>query len=143
MMKSPARILYVDNDHESCKLIRNSFLRDEKDFDISCVTGTAEALARMRHASFDVFILEYSLFEMTGAEMCRKIRQTDRDTPIVIYSALFREIDRKNAMDAGANAFIVKSDGFSNLTTTLRRLLTPHPVISRHYHSTRRSSSIF
>ena len=138
----PASILYVDNDLESCELIKDSFFKDEKEYDVTCISGTAEAMDLMRRFSFDVIILEYSLLEMTGAELCRKIRLDDHNTPVVIYSALYRDIDRERALDAGANAFIVKSDGLSNLSATIRRLLDRRPVISRNYHSGRRSSSI-
>ncbi len=86
----PAAILYVDNDPESCESIKTSFLRDETEFNVVCLTGAEDALDRIRRQSFDLYILEYSLLEMTGAELCRKIRVTDRDTPVVIYSALFR-----------------------------------------------------
>lgn len=139
----PVAILYVDNDSDSCEWVKNSFLTNEKNFAVVCVNGTEGALDLIRRQSFDLYIFEYSLLEMTGAELCRKIRVTDRDTPVVIYSALFREIDRETAMKAGATAFVVKSDGFSNLTATVRRLLMPRPAITRHYHTARRSSSIF
>ncbi len=139
----PASILYVDNDVESCELLRSSLLASENDFEVVCVTGTDDAIDLMRQRSFDMYILEYCLAEMTGPELCRKLRLTDRRTPIVIYSALFRQIDREKALDAGANAFVVKSDGFSNLSATILRLLYQKPVISRNYHSARRSTSIF
>ena len=140
---SPTEILYVDNDPESCEWVKNSFLTTENDFEVVCITGAVDALDRLRRQAFDLIVLEYCLTEMTGPELCSKIRRTDTDTPVVIYSALYRDIDRKKAMDAGANAFVVKSDGFSNLTATIRRLLTPRSTISRHYHPIRRSSSIF
>lgn len=138
----PAKILYVDNDVETCEWIKASFFKDEREFDVTCISGTAEALDLIQRSSFDVFVLEYSLLEMTGAELCRKIRLTDRNTPVVIYSALYREIDRERAVWAGANAFVIKSDGLSNLSATIRRLLDRRPVITRNYHSGRRSSSI-
>ena len=140
---SPTGILYVDNDPESCEWIKNSFLTNEKNFDVVCMTGTDDALDRIRRQAFDLFVLEYCLAEMTGPQLCRKIRLGDPDTPIIIYSALFRDIDRKTSIEAGANAFVVKSDGFSNLSATIHRLLTPRSAISRHYHPARRSSSIF
>lgn len=137
-----ANILYVDNDYESCEYVVNSFKKNEKGCEVKTVTSVPQALLLMQGNPFDLYIFDYCLLEMTGAELCRKIRAEDRKTPIVIYSALYREIDRETAMGAGANAFIVKSDGFYNLSTTVRRFLNRPPVISRNYHSARRSSSI-
>lgn len=137
-----AKILYVDNDYESCEFVMDSFKQDEKNCEVKAVTSVPQALTLIRHNPFDLYIFDYCLLEMTGAELCRKIRTEDRKTPVVIYSALYREVDRETAMNAGANAFVIKSDGFYNLSTTIRRFLNPRPVISRNYHSTRRSSSI-
>ncbi len=137
-----ANILYVDNDYEFCEFVMNSFKQNEKSCEIKTVTCVPQALLLINSNPFDLYIFDYCLLEMTGAELCRKIRAEDRKTPVVIYSALYREIDRETAMNAGANAFIVKSDGFYNLSTTVRRFLNRPPVISRNYHSARRTSSI-
>lgn len=139
----PAGILYVDDDLEACEEMKMMFQASIKGCDLICSTSQRQTQEMISQRSFDMFILEYCLSEMTGAELCHKIRLEDRDTPVVIYSALFREIDRKMALAAGANAFVIKSDGFSNLSATIRRLLVPRPVISRHYHSARRSTRIF
>ena len=137
-----SNILYVDNDAESCAVIRASFRRFASEFNVTVMTGEKAAFQRMREQNFDMLILEYCLTEMTAPEMCRQIRQTMPEKPVIIYSALFHEVDRTTAMDAGANAFVVKSDGFSNLASAIRRLLmTPVPM-SRPIHIPRRSSSI-
>ena len=120
---SPIGILYVDNDPESCEWVKNSFLKTKNDFEVVCITGAVDALDRLRRQAFDLIVLEYCLAEMTGPELCSKIRRTDTDTPVVIYSALYRDIDRKKALDAGANAFVVKSDGFSNSPTSSLMML--------------------
>lgn len=139
----PADILYVDNDPDACEGMRTLFRESEKGCNLTCSTNPRHTREMLSQRAFDMYILEYCLTEVTGPELCRKIRLTDSNTPVVIYSALFREVDRETAMGAGANAFVVKSDGFSNLTATIRRLLVPQPVISRHYHPARRSTQIF
>lgn len=139
----PADILYVDNDLEACEGMRTLFRESEKGCNLTCSMSPVQTQEMISQRSFDMYILEYCLTEITGSELCRKIRIKDRDTPIVIYSALFREIDRETALGSGANAFIVKSDGFSNLSATIRRLLILRPVISRHHHPARRSTQIF
>ena len=135
-------ILYVDTDSEACRGIEDSLRSDGLDFRLVCVTGTEAAFDQIRRQTFDIYIFEYCLFEMTGAQLCRTVRLTDRETPMIIYTSLDREIDRETAMTAGANAFVVKSDRFANLSSTISRLLKPRPLISRHYHTARRSSNI-
>ncbi len=139
----PADILYVDNDLEACEGMQALFRESQKGCNLTCSTSPLQIREMISQRSFDLYILEYCLTEVTGPELCRKIRLKDRVTPVVIYSALFREIDRETALGAGANAFIVKSDGFSNLSATIRRLLSLRAVISRHHHPARRSTRIF
>ena len=60
--------------------------------DLSCeVVATANGqngLAAVREQSFDLVILDIMLPGLNGMEICRRIRQTDRHTPILILSAL-------------------------------------------------------
>ncbi len=136
----PANVLYVDSDQESCDLIKRSVSDTECIFSFS--SGAQHARELLARRSFDLYIFEYCLTETTGAELCRTLRSAGDLTPVIIYTALYRDIDRQKSQSAGANAFVVKSDGFHNLSVSIRRLLEPRPSASRRYNSVRGSSAI-
>lgn len=87
---SLSRILCVEDDKDSCSLIE-FMLRHEDD---GCVVTSAqtaeEAIDLIERQFFDLHIFDYWLPEMTGIELCEKIRQTDKQTPILFFTAMAR-----------------------------------------------------
>ena len=120
---SLSRILCVEDDKDSCSLIE-FMLRQEDD---GCVVTSAqtaeEAIDLIEKQSFDLYILDYWLPEMTGVELCEKIRQTDKQTPILFFTAMARPADRAAGRAAGATEYLVKPNDLSNLTETVKRLI--------------------
>ena len=136
------RILYVDCDDSCCEMVRSSLSARGKGFDLHCTANMADAIAKIRSETFDLYIFEYCLPVVTGAQLCKIIRATGIKAPIIMYSALFRDVDRDMAFDAGANSYLIKPDEFDKLSTTIERLLCPPPIISRHYRPGRHAASI-
>ena len=70
---------------------------------------------------------------MDGWEAAKQIRAHPdiKDTPILAATALFRDSDLKNCMDAGCNGYIVKPFTFQELQSKVRELIpsagTPFP----------------
>jgi CheY-like chemotaxis protein len=116
-------ILCVDDDTDSCELMDHLLTYREKDYILTAVSSPAEALNLIRQQSFDLYIFDYQLPEMSGVELCRRIRRTDAQTPILFFTAKAYPDDRKTAMQAGANEYLVKPDGLVNFKETVRRLL--------------------
>lgn len=131
-MLSPNRlILYVDDDEDSCEMIGLMLHLEDNNYQVITVSAVGRALDLMRKQSFDLYIFDYALPEMTGVELCRTIRQTDSQTPVLLFSAMAREIDKAEALAAGANEYLVKPDDLERFTEVTRRLLNGNPAISR------------
>jgi DNA-binding response OmpR family regulator len=98
------RILLVE-DHEDAWDIVAFNLEDHalfyaRDFD--------EGLRLARQQDFDLYILDNWLPGRSGVELCRAIRKFDPDTPILFCSAAAYERDIREAMRAGAQAYLTK-----------------------------------
>jgi DNA-binding response OmpR family regulator len=91
---------------------------------IKSASTATEALALSRTHSFDLYILDYRMPDMSGIELCSVIRQTDKQTPIMFFSAMARDIDRKAAIVAGASDYLVKPNDLNRLTKTVKELLS-------------------
>lgn len=63
-------------------------------------------LAQMRY--FDLYILDNWLPDGSGVELCRNIREFDPHSPILFYSAAAYARDIREAIRAGAQAYLVK-----------------------------------
>lgn len=86
----------------------------------------AEALALLRTEPVDLVISDVEMPRMNGFEFTARIRGDKRfsELPIILVTALESREDRERGIDAGANAYIVKSSfAQSNLLEVMRRLL--------------------
>ncbi|HEY6900013.1 MAG TPA: response regulator transcription factor, partial [Puia sp.] len=58
--------------------------------------------------TFDLVILDLMLPDLNGMEVCRRIRQSDSNTPILILSAKSEEIDKVLGLETGADDYLTK-----------------------------------
>jgi len=105
MQDSPrSRILCVDDCLDTCDLLEAALPRVS--FVFAHTFAAACDLARF--GRFDFFLLDNRLPDGSGRELCRVIRTTDVNTPIVFLSAAAYRSDHDEAMAAGATAYIDK-----------------------------------
>ena len=135
------RILYVDDDRDACELIGLMLSLEVPGCEVTAVSTVPKALAIIKKEPLALFILDYVLPEMTGVEMCRLIRRTDAQTPILFYSAMARAVDREAAMTAGATEYLIKPDDLDKFTATVRRLLQESPSMSESESSMSREAA--
>ena len=135
------RILYVDDDRDACELIGLMLSLEVPGCEVTAVSTVPKALAIIKNEPLALFILDYVLPEMTGVEMCRLIRRTDAQTPILFYSAMARAVDREAAMTAGATEYLIKPDDLDKFTATVRRLLQESPSMSESESSMSREAA--
>ena len=116
------QILYVDPD-ESCRSLVRLLLEAEGDYELTIIGSEAEALEAITTKTFDLYIFDLPWRYPSWIELCRRAREQNRETPIVIFSVMPHQLDRDKAFTAGANAYLVKPDDVSRLAETVKRLL--------------------
>lgn len=131
MLSQNPHIIYVDDDQDSCEMISFMLQIANNHYQVTTVSNVQKALSLIKSRTADLYIFDYFLPEMTGIELCQQIRQTDLQTPIIFYSAMAREVDRKEALAAGATEYLIKPDDLDRLTDTIKRLLDGNPSISK------------
>lgn len=80
----------------------------------------AEALAVYRRESPDFLCLDIMMPGVDGYQVCREIRRDDADTPIIFISAKSEEADRVVGLELGADDFILKPFGVSEVLARIR-----------------------
>ncbi len=113
-------ILLVEDEEDARELV--SFTLTEHA--LICARDFDEGLhlAYMRY--FDLYILDNWLPDGFGVELCRAIREFDPHTPILFYSAAGYAGDIREAMRAGAQAYLVKPVSPDELRRAGARLLS-------------------
>src|SRR5580692_4528662 len=102
------RILVIDGDPALRAVIDRPLALDGHER-IWCATG-AEGLDAARHARPDLILLERTLPDRTGADVCRALGRSavTRDIPFVFVTDKGAEIDRIRGFELGASDYVVK-----------------------------------
>jgi CheY-like chemotaxis protein len=123
-MLSPGfRILYVDDDPDSREVMPLWLAHDDERYSVIAVSSAREALRAIESERFDLFILDYRMPDVDGADLCFMIKKVQPATPVLIYSGVAREADRSIGLKAGADEFLIKPNDFDKFAPTVRRLL--------------------
>ena len=88
-------------------------------YEVSHVSTGAQALSR---PDPDVVLLDLGLPDTDGVQVCRRLRQRS-GTAIIVITAYGEETDRVTALDAGADDYLVKPFGLSELQARIRAVL--------------------
>ena len=137
-------LLYVDDDADGRDLMKYWLAFADLEF---VATDSAEsALYQLKQRPFDGCVLDYCLPDMTGPNLCRKIREIDKHKPIIFYSAIGRDIDRQNALEAGASLYLIKPNDLDRLRWEISELVSEgmrmQIQMPRPHHPLRRARSI-
>jgi two-component system, OmpR family, response regulator len=123
------RVLVVEDQVELASLIRKG-LREEGLLADVAVKGE-DALWMAASSPYDVLTLDARLPGIDGFEVCRRLREHDVRTPILMLTAMDDIEDRIAGLDAGADDYLVKPFDFGELVARLRALARRGPV-ERH-----------
>jgi DNA-binding response OmpR family regulator len=122
-------VLVVEDDPGIAMLLVRALVRGGYHVD-HVVTGR-EAL---RADDPDVVLLDLGLPDTDGVQVCRELRQRS-SAAIIVVTAYGEEVDRVAALDAGADDYLVKPFGLSELMARIRAVLRrvrPDGDVIRH-----------
>jgi two-component system response regulator NreC len=122
-----SRILLVD-DHAVVRRGLKGFLEAKWDICGEAEDGK-EAIEKAISLKPDLILMDVSMPNMNGIEAARQIRQLAPEIKIVIFTMHDSRRIAQQAQEAGADAWLVKTCGFDQLTKTLDGLLDGnHPA---------------
>lgn len=127
------RILYVEEHAESCELL--ALWLSAYGYELVTANTLSDGLGLAKSGAFGVYILSGKFIDGTGLDLCRRIRMFDPTTPIVFYSALSRDADLVAAVNAGAQAYLIKPNDFEQIEPTIRRLVNAKLATKSHESS--------
>ncbi len=119
-----SRILLVEDD-KSIRLTVSETLSSEG-FRVSSFKDGLSALDFINNDNkkdVDLIILDLMLPGLNGLELCRKIRNDEDYTPILILSAKDNESDRVLGLEVGADDYLTKPFGLNELIARSRALI--------------------
>ena len=121
MSPEQSRLLIVDDDPE---LLR--FLIEELSgagHQCSGCDNGQDALLRWRQEQFDLVVLDWTLPDFSGVELCRRLRSSGNTTPVLMLTARDEIDERVRALDAGVDDYLTKPFNLKELHARVRARL--------------------
>jgi DNA-binding response OmpR family regulator len=123
-MKSDAhRILLVDDDRDILKILKDNLELDGYKV-FTAVTGK-EALRSFEDYGVELVILDLSLPDVDGIQVCRLIRERS-DVPIIMLTARDRIPDKVLGLESGADDYMSKPFDYLELAARIKACLRRH-----------------
>ena len=116
-MSTAPHILVIDDEPQILRALRT--ILSARQFRVSTASRGEEGLALAVAGAPDLIILDMSLPDMDGLEVCRRLREWSQ-VPIVVLSVRENERDKVAALDHGADDYLTKPFGIEELLARIR-----------------------
>ena len=116
-------ILVIEDETSLTTLLRYNL--ESEGFRVASVENGTDAMAAIAGAKPDLVLLDWMLPGLSGIEICRKIRRDPEthDLPVILLTARGEESDRVRGLDCGADDYVVKPFGVSELIARIGAVL--------------------
>jgi two-component system OmpR family response regulator len=114
------KVLLVEDEPKMALLLRAGLT--EEGLSVDVVGRGADALWQATEVDYDVVVLDLMLPDLDGVEVCRRIRDTDSGTPILMLTARHAVADKVAGLRAGADDYVTKPFAFDELLARLHAL---------------------
>ncbi len=92
-------------------------------YSVSKASDGLEGLALLRKQKWDLCILDINLPKIDGFTLLEKLREKDKQTPILLLSARGENVDVTHGLKLGADDYVKKPFGLEELTLRVQALL--------------------
>lgn len=120
MSKDKIKVLLVEDELTLAMIIKDTL--EESDFIIHTAANGEEGLRLFFDLRPDVLVADVMIPHIDGFEMVRRIRQTDRQTPVLFLTARSAINDVVEGFELGANDYLKKPFGMQELIIRIKSL---------------------
>jgi DNA-binding response OmpR family regulator len=114
------RLLLVEDERKVASFIARS-LR-EKSYSVDVAETGEKALDLLSRLNYDLVLLDIRLPKLSGVEVCREIRDSGNETPVLMLTARSLVEQRVEGLDAGADDYLTKPFALTELHARIRAL---------------------
>ncbi len=123
------KILLVEDDQGTAEVVKN--ILTAQHYLIDWAMDGQVGLSFSEAFVYDLVLLDVMLPKLDGINVCRQLRQSKNDTPVLLLTALDTSTSKVIGLDAGADDYLVKPFDTDELLARIRALLRrKSPVLS-------------
>lgn len=114
------QVLVVDDEPKLCLLIRRNL--ESLGYKVTTTGDGESAISLAAAREFDLMILDLTLPDIDGLQVCRQVREFS-NIPIIMLTARTQEADKVRGLDSGADDYLTKPFGLEELFARVRAVL--------------------
>lgn len=92
-------------------------------FDVDSAEDGTEGLRKAQSGTYDMILLDVMLPGMNGFDICNRIRETDKDQPIIMLTAKTSDEDIIQGLSLGADDYVAKPFSVAQLVLRVQAVL--------------------
>ena len=108
MAEKKCRILYVDDHDDSAEMLK--LILADADYEVEAARSMEQALQMAAESAFDLYVLDKRLPDGSGLELLKQLHALTPNVPCIVYTGDVYDLHRKEALVAGADAYVPKPD---------------------------------
>lgn len=118
-----AKVLVVEDEEAIGQLLVYNL--EKEGFAVTVAADGDEVLTAVEEARPDIVLLDWMLPNVSGVELCRRLRMRaeTREIPVIMLTARGEEEDRVRGLDVGADDYVTKPFSMSELVARMRAVL--------------------
>ena len=120
-MSEKRLVLVIEDEHAISNFICRAL--SANDYKPLAAASGKEGLSLFFSHGPDLVLLDLGLPDMDGLDVLSQLRDLPREIPVIIISARDRESEKVKALDMGADDYVVKPFGVSELLARIRSTL--------------------
>lgn len=118
--KTQKKILLADDDVSFCVLLKQILV--EQGYNVEAVNNGEDAIVKFFEYLPDLVILDFRMPKLGGVEVFRKIREKDKDIPVIFVTGLADTHEIEQALDYGWSTILKKPIDLDEFCVLIRRL---------------------
>lgn len=115
------RLLLVEDERALSQALQNMF--EKMKIEVTACYDGKDGLEYALTGVYDIIILDVLMPKMNGFDVLKAIRKQKISTPVLMLTALSGEMDKVKGLDLGADDYLAKPFGFSELMARVRALV--------------------
>ncbi|MGH9945470.1 MAG: response regulator transcription factor [Pyrinomonadaceae bacterium] len=117
------RVLCAEPHDDTCQMI--TMLLGQQGHEVKSARTIAECLELAATEHFDLYMIDDGYADGTNIELCRQLRRLTPATPILFFTTAAFDRARNDAMEAGAQAYLIKPSDILEIVQAVNAAFAP------------------
>jgi heavy metal response regulator len=115
------RILVIEDEKKVSEFIKRGL--KEEGYAVDVVSDGEDGLFQAIEIAYDLILLDIMLPRLDGISLCKKLREKNIQTPLIMLTARDSVKDKVTGLDSGADDYLTKPFSFEELLARIRSLM--------------------